>query len=77
MSDMVRIWKMILLSVIGIAALVVGYNIFETVHADQTALIRAQIESTPNAAIAAQARAAEAKAMSDKAMFEEMSKRNR
>jgi hypothetical protein len=74
MSDTLRIWKMILITGVSGLALILAYNVFSTLHADQTAILKAQIESTPTAAQAAQARYLEAKALSDRAMFEQMTK---
>lgn len=74
MSDDVRIWKLVVTGFVSIAGLIVMCVGFNTIHNDQTELAKIQIQSTETAAIAAQARAAEAKALSDKAMFEEMAK---
>ena len=73
-SETIRIWKMVLTTGIGLVALILGYCVFSTIHADSTALQKAQIDSTPLAKDAAQARYLEAKALSDRAMFEQMSK---
>jgi hypothetical protein len=74
MSETVHIWKMVLTAIVCMTALIVGYQVFSTIHSDQTALHKAQIESTPAAAEAAKARYLEAKALSDRAMFEQMAK---
>lgn len=70
----IRVWKMVLISIVSVVGLIIGYNVFSTVHNDQTALIKAQIDSSPAAKEAAQARYLEAKALSDRAMFEHMLK---
>ena len=74
MSDDVRIWKLVVTGVFSVTGLIVMSIGFNTVHTDQTELAKIQIESTPVARDAARARAEEAKALSDKAMFEEMAK---
>ncbi len=77
MSDkevLIKIWKMALISIVSGVALIAGCNVASTVHTDQTALAKSQIESTPAAREAAQARYLEAKALSDRAMFEQMAK---
>ncbi len=74
MSETIKIWKMVLTSVVSVVAIITAYNVFSTVHNDQTALHKAQIEATPGAREAAQARYLEAKALSDRAMFEQMAK---
>lgn len=71
----IRIWGMVLAAIVGVVVLIIGYNIFNTIHSDQTAILKAQIDSSVNAKEAAQARYMEAKALSDKAMFEEMEER--
>lgn len=70
----VRIWTTAFATIFGVAALIIGYNVFATVNTNQALIQKAQIESTPNAAQAAQARYLEAKALSDRAMFEQMAK---
>lgn len=74
MSDTVRIWKMVLTAGAFLAALIVGHSIFTTVYTARAAIQKAEIESSPMARDAAQARYLEAKALSDRAMFEEMAK---
>ena len=74
MSETVYIWKMVIIAIVSGLALILSYNVFSTLHADQTAILKAQIESTPVAAEAAKARYLEAKALSDRAMFEQMTK---
>jgi outer membrane murein-binding lipoprotein Lpp len=69
-----KIWKMVLTTVVAGTALISGCNIVTTIQSNQTSLLKAQVESTPLARDAAQARYLEAKALSDRAMFEEMSK---
>ena len=70
----IRIWKMALITVAVGAVSIAGCNVVQTVHTNQTALVKAQIDSTPLAKDAAQARYLEAKALSDRAMFEQMAK---
>lgn len=74
MSETLRIWKMVLISIVSGLSLILAYCTFSTLHADQTALIKAQIDSSPNAKDAAMARSIEAKAHADQAMFEQMAK---
>lgn len=67
-----RIWKMVLITIaVGVTS-IVGCNMVQTIHTNYTTLVRSQIESTPIAKEAAQARYLEAKALSDRAMFEQM-----
>jgi hypothetical protein len=70
----IRIWKMVLITIAVGTFSVAGCNVAQTVHNNQTALVKAQIDSTPLAKDAAQARYLEAKALSDRAMFEQMAK---
>lgn len=72
MSETIRIWKMVLTAMFLGLSLILGYCVFSTIHADNMALQKSQIDSTPLAKEAAQARYLEAKALSDKAMFEQM-----
>lgn len=73
-SEAIRIWKMVLTTAFVGLAMILGYCVFSTIHGDNVALQKSQIDSTPLAKEAAQARYLEAKALSDKAMFEQMSK---
>lgn len=73
-SETIRIWKMVLTAMFMGLTLILGYCVFSTIHADSVAIQKSQIDSTPLAKEAAQARYLEAKALSDKAMFEQMSK---
>lgn len=73
----VRIWSTAFATVFGVVALIIGYNVFSTISTNQALIQRAQIDSTPNAAAAASARYLEAKALSDKAMFEQMAKNSK
>ena len=70
----VKIWKYITLSLVSTVMLIVGYNVFSTIENNRTAIIKSQIESTPAGKEAAQARYLEAKALADKAMFDQMAK---
>ena len=74
MSETHAIWKMILIAIVSVVGIITGYCVFDTIHKDQTVIRKAQIESTPDAKDAAQARYLEAKALSDKAMFEQMNR---
>lgn len=69
-----QIWKMALIAGVSVAALIMGHLIFSTIHTDNTALQKAQIESSAAAREIAQSKYLEAKALSDKAMFEQMAK---
>jgi len=68
----VKIWTRVLAAVLSGLVLILAYNTFSTITNNSAAITKAQIESTPNAAVAAQSRYLEAKALSDKAMFEQM-----
>lgn len=68
----VKIWTRVLAAVVSVAMMIIGYNVFSTVANNSAAITKAQIEGTPIAAEAAKARYLEAKALSDRAMFEQM-----
>lgn len=68
----VKIWTRVLTAAVSVVVLIIGYNIFSTIANNSATITRAQIESTPVAAEAAKARYLEAKALSDRAMFEQM-----
>lgn len=73
-SEAIRIWKMVLVTAMSGLVLVLGYCAFSSIHADQANLAKLQFESSPAAKEATQLRYLEAKALSDKAMFEQMVK---
>lgn len=74
MSENVRIWKMVLIAGCCLATTWIGSCTYTSIDNNRTSLIKSQIDSTPAAKDAAQARYLEAKALSDRAMFEQMAK---
>ena len=73
-SETIRIWKMVLLTAMSGLVLILGYCAFSSIHGDQANLTKLQFEASPAAREATQLRYLEAKALSDKAMFEQMAK---
>lgn len=71
---LLKVWKMVLITIATGAALIAGCNVASTVHNNQTELLKIQLQSTPAAVEASKSRYLEAKALSDKAMFEEMAR---
>jgi hypothetical protein len=74
MSENLRIWKMVLICCTVLATAITGSCTFTSIDNNRTSLTKAQIESSETSRSAAQARYLEAKAKSDQAMFEQMSR---
>ncbi len=74
MSETIRIWKMFFISAVALVTLMTGSCTYTAIDNNRTALSKSQIDSTPLAREAAQARYLEAKALSDRAMFDQMAK---
>lgn len=73
MSEKLVMFKMMLIAGVSVVVLIMGYSAFSTIHTDQTAIRKAQIESSVDAKETAQAKSLEAKALADRAMFDQMS----
>lgn len=69
-----KIWRTILTAASVAAVCIAGCNVAQTVHNNHTDVLKIQLQSTPEAREATRERYLEAKALSDRAMFEGINK---
>ena len=65
-----KVWRTVLMVVAFATACIAGCSVAQTVHTNQTDILKIQLQATPAAREATHERYLEAKALSDRAMFE-------